>query len=92
MKNNILLVILCFSFFAKAQNPIIGTVNGKIQGTVTKDKTVRIFKGIPFAAAPIGDLRWKAPQPVQNWKGIKQCKVFSASPMQNKPQPFFLLE
>jgi para-nitrobenzyl esterase len=89
MKNNLLLVLLCFSVFAKAQNPIVGTSNGKIQGTVTKDKTVRIFKGIPFAAPPIGDLRWKAPQPVQNWKGIKQCKTFSASPMQNKPQPFF---
>lgn len=40
------------------------TANGKIQGTANTDKTVRIFKGIPFAAPPVGDLRWKAPQPV----------------------------
>lgn len=89
MKNNLLLVLLCFSVFAKSQNPIVGTSNGKIQGTATMDKTVHIFKGIPFAAPPIGDLRWKAPQPVQSWKGIRQCTSFSASPMQNKPQPFF---
>ena len=89
MKYNILLVLLGFTVFANAQNPIVETSNGKIQGTAGMDKTVRVFKGIPFAAAPIGDLRWKAPQPVQNWKGIKQCKTFSASPMQNKPQPFF---
>jgi para-nitrobenzyl esterase len=89
MKNNLLLVLFCFSIIAKAQNPIVGTINGKVQGTISSDKTVHIFKGIPFAAPPIGNLRWKAPEPVQNWKGIKQCTSFSASPMQNKPQPFF---
>lgn len=89
MKYNILLAFLCFNVFANAQNPIIATINGKVQGMISMDKTVRIFKGIPFAAAPIGDFRWKAPQAVQNWKDIKQCKTFSASPMQNKPQPFY---
>lgn len=74
---------------AKAQSAIVKTVNGKIQGTSNADKTVRIFKGIPFAAPPVGDLRWKTPQPVTNWKGIKQCTAFSASPIQNKPQPFY---
>ena len=89
MKNYLLFFFLCFTVFANAQSPIVGTSNGKIEGITSTDKTVRIFKGIPFAAAPIGDLRWKATQPVQNWKGIKQCKTFSASPMQNKPEPFY---
>jgi para-nitrobenzyl esterase len=89
MKNIGLLIFLCFSVMAKAQNPIVQTSNGKIQGTANKENTIHIFKGIPFAASPVGDLRWKAPQPVQNWKGIKQCTAFSSSPMQNKPQPFF---
>ncbi|TRX43117.1 carboxylesterase/lipase family protein [Flavobacterium restrictum] len=89
MKNSFLLLILCFSVFAKAQNPIVATSNGKIKGTTSMDKTVRVFKGIPFAAAPIGNLRWKAPQALQNWKGIKQCTRFSASPIQNKPVPFY---
>jgi para-nitrobenzyl esterase len=82
-------MLLWFSIIAKAQSLVVKTVNGKIQGTINADKTVRIFKGIPFAASPVGDLRWKTPQPVQNWKGIKQCTIFSASPIQNKPQPFY---
>jgi para-nitrobenzyl esterase len=89
MKKIILLFLLFLSVIAKAQNPIVATINGKIQGTSSTDKKVRIFKGIPFAASPVGDLRWKAPQAVQNWKGVKQCTAFSASPMQNKPQPFY---
>jgi para-nitrobenzyl esterase len=89
MKNIGLLILLCFSIIAKAQNPIVQTSHGKIQGTANVEKTVQIFKGIPFAAPPVGDLRWKTPQPVQNWKGIKQCTTFSASPIQNKPQPFY---
>jgi para-nitrobenzyl esterase len=89
MKKNIFLFLLFLSVIAKAQNPIVATINGEIQGTSSTDKTVRIFKGIPFAASPVGDLRWKAPQAVQNWKGVKKCTAFSASPMQNKPQPFY---
>ncbi len=88
MKNISFFIFLSFSILIKAQNPIVQTSNGKVQGTVSKENIVRIFKGIPFAAPPVGDLRWKAPQTVQNWKGIKQCTAFSASPIQNKPQPF----
>ncbi|MFO8001718.1 MAG: carboxylesterase family protein [Marinilabilia sp.] len=43
--------------------------NGTIRGTVTEDLT--IYKGIPFAAPPVGDLRWKAPQPVEDWEWVK---------------------
>jgi para-nitrobenzyl esterase len=88
MKNILLLLFLCLSILTNAQNALVKTANGKIQGTANTNNTVRIFKGIPFAAPPLGDLRWKAPQPVQNWKGTKQCTTFSASPIQNKPQPF----
>lgn len=89
MKNIFLFILLCLSIIAKAQSPIVKTANGKIQGTTNANKTIRIFKGIPFAAPPVGDFRWQAPQTVQNWKGIKQCTAFSASPIQNKPQPFY---
>jgi para-nitrobenzyl esterase len=89
MKKTLLFILFCCSMSAKAQNAFVKTVHGKIQGAVNADKTVRIFKGIPFAAPPVGDLRWKTPQPVQNWKGIKSCTAFSASPIQNKPQPFY---
>ncbi len=46
------------------------------------------FKGIPFAAPPVGDLRWKAPQPEESWNGVKECTKFSASPIQKTPVPF----
>jgi para-nitrobenzyl esterase len=88
MKNILFFILLCLSISVKSQNALVKTANGKIQGTTNTDKTVRIFKGIPFAAPPVGDLRWKTPQPVQNWKGIKKCTAFAASPSQNKPQPF----
>ena len=40
---------------------------GIVEGTVEDGLTV--YKGIPFAAPPVGDLRWKAPQPVEKWEG-----------------------
>jgi len=53
---------------------------GILQGTVTKDLTV--FKGVPFAAAPVGKLRWVAPQSAIKWDGVKQATQFAASPVQ----------
>lgn len=53
---------------------------GIIQGTVTDD--LIIYKGIPFASPPVGDLRWKAPQPVEKWEGVKQTVQFAPAPMQ----------
>jgi para-nitrobenzyl esterase len=89
MKKIFPLFILCLSIVANAQNTIVKTVNGKIEGTTSTDKTVLIFKGIPFAAAPVGDLRWRAPQPVHDWEGIRQCTGFAASPIQNRPEPIY---
>lgn len=65
---------------------VVKTEAGLVSGTVKGD--LHIFRGIPFAAAPVGDLRWKAPQPVQHWSGVKVCDKFSASPMQPSPAPF----
>lgn len=53
---------------------------GLIQGTVEGD--LMIFKGIPFAAPPVGDLRWRAPQPVEKWDGIRQTAEYAPAPMQ----------
>ena len=43
---------------------------------------VKKFLGVPFAAAPVGDLRWKAPQPVEAWEGVRDAKDFGNDPMQ----------
>ena len=62
--------------------------NGLISGMKDSKSDVVSFKGIPFAAPPVGDLRWKAPQSVKSWNGVKDCKTFSASAMQGPPMPF----
>ena len=59
-----------------------------ISGTTDSSGDIHIFKGIPFAAPPVGNFRWKAPQPVVPWQGIKKCDAFGPSPMQGNPVPF----
>lgn len=63
----------------------VKTQDGWVQGTLKDDLT--IFKGIPFAAPPIEDLRWKAPQPVETWEGVKQTTEFAPGPMQGGNPP-----
>ncbi len=77
------------AFTPFTNEPTVVTVTGgQIAGTVSKDGDVRSFKGIPFAAPPVGNLRWKAPQPVKPWSGVRACTNFGASPMQGVPAPF----
>ena len=47
-----------------------------------EENGVKKFLGVPFAQAPVGELRWKAPQPVQAWEGIREAKQFGDDPMQ----------
>jgi para-nitrobenzyl esterase len=54
-----------------------GTVAGTVVGSVSE------FKGIPFAATPTGDLRWKAPQPVKPWSGVRQTVAFGPACIQD---------
>lgn len=67
----------------------IAVTGGEITGTLSDDNSVAIYKGIPYAAPPVGDLRWKAPQPVIPWDGIKQCTSFSANAMQRDAGPSY---
>jgi para-nitrobenzyl esterase len=57
--------------------------NGLVAGVANQDTGVRIFKGIPFAEPPIGDLRWKPPQPVKDWKGVRPAIQFGPRCMQH---------
>ena len=69
----------------QGEKSVVDTHSGKVAGF--KEGSINVFKGIPFAAPPIGDLRWKAPQKVQSWTGIKDCVQFGASPIQFEPVP-----
>ena len=52
-------------------------------------KMVRVYRGIPYAAPPVGNLRWKPPQPVTPWEGIRECTVYSKMAPQAYPTSFF---
>src|SRR5580698_4370704 len=63
------------------QEAVVATVNGSVQGIV-EASGVHSFKGIPYAAPPVGDLRFKEPQPVQSWQGVRKTQVFGPRAMQ----------
>ena len=83
MKKIALLVLLFASHIAFAQNdgPIVKISNGTLQGVV-EASGIHSFKGIPYALPPVGDLRWKEPQPPADWDGTRQADHFGKQAMQ----------
>jgi para-nitrobenzyl esterase len=70
---------------AKASNPlVIKTDQGKVQGKLSADGQTRDFLGMPFAAPPLGPLRWKPPQPPAKWKGVREATSFGSRCMQQE--------
>ena len=65
--------------------PLVRVESGELQGVV--DDGVVSFKGIPFAAPPVGDLRWRPPQPAAPWTGVRQAAEFGADCMQGRFGP-----
>jgi para-nitrobenzyl esterase len=60
----------------------VRTDAGTVEGTASADGKVQVFKGIPYAAPPVGPLRWKEPQPVVHWDGARKATEFGARCMQ----------
>src|SRR5689334_8513259 len=61
---------------------------GLLAGTVsTGQPSVRVFKGIPFAAPPLGENRWRAPQPAAKWEGMRKAGAFGAPCIAGAPAP-----
>lgn len=61
------------------------TENGRVRGLPGTDARITVFKGIRYAAAPVGKNRWRAPQPVENWQGVRDCFEFAPIAMQATP-------
>ena len=83
MKKQLLITyaMMIFSGSIIAQTlPEVRVNDGTLQGV--DESGIKVFKGIPFAAPPVGDLRWKAPQPVQKWDGVRKADEFGPNPMQ----------
>lgn len=80
-----ILIFLLFPLVGFAQsidsiNLRVTTVSGTLEGTY--DSGIRIFRGIPFAQPPVGDLRWREPQPVERWEGVRSANTFGPRAMQ----------
>ncbi len=86
MKNVFALLVIILPLWTVAQSPDqasdlqVKTAHGILEGTY--DSGIRIFRGVPFAQPPVGELRWKAPQPVQRWEGVKKADTFGPRAMQ----------
>jgi para-nitrobenzyl esterase len=63
---------------------VVKTDQGKVQGKLSEDGRTRDFLGIPFAAPPIGPLRWKPPQPPAKWQGVRPATSFGPRCMQQE--------
>ena len=68
--------------------PIITLNCGQARGLLTKDETVEVYAGLPYAKAPVGELRWKEPQDVEPWEGIRDASYFGPKSMQPSSNTF----
>ncbi len=62
---------------------------GTLTGVYTVDKKVEVYAGIPYAAPPVGDLRWRPPQPAAGWEGVRACDTFAPMSMQPETNTVF---
>jgi para-nitrobenzyl esterase len=85
MKYAALVAAILMSTAAAAITDPVKLDSGAVSGIAGSTPEVRVFKGVPFAAPPVGDLRWRAPQPVKKWDGVRKAESFGAQCMQNPP-------
>lgn len=67
------------SVYATDLTEAVKTQSGSVQGAYNDDQSVKVFRGIPYAKAPVGELRWHSPQPADSWDGVKQTTQFQAA-------------
>src|SRR5690606_27880976 len=65
-----------------ANNNVVSIATGKFKGVYDPETGLRYFWGIPYAKPPVGNLRWREPQPPKAWKGIREAGQFGPRPMQ----------
>src|SRR6185312_9759064 len=76
-------MLACFGCSGQLDSPRAGTDRGMVSGV--REGAVVVYKGIPFAAPPVGPLRWRAPQPVSHWSGLLAADKYKPQCVQNWP-------
>ena len=71
-------LVLGLATAARADSLTVKTAQGKARGKIINDGKVKAFMGLPYAAPPVGELRWKAPQPAAKWKGERDATKYGA--------------
>lgn len=79
----------CSSATSNATSPVVKLETGVLEGTHFGPKGNEVaFLGVPYAAPPTGQLRWKPPQPASSWTGVRKTVIFG-SPCPQLPAPWF---
>ena len=92
MKRTLPILALGLALFGSSQiraaiPDTVKTTDGQLQGTMQDG--VRVFKGIPFGAPPVGALRWREPQPVAKWQGVRKADKYGNACVQNNAKQRF---
>ncbi len=90
MKNALIFIsflLIALTSCNSNQNPVLKIEGGLIQGVATETTGIYVYKGVPYSAPPVGDLRWKAPQPVIPWEGVKVADQYGPAAIQAPRQP-----
>ncbi len=78
-----LFLVIAFNCLALVQASLIQIDAGKISGvTLDPESGLQVFRGIPYAQPPIGDFRWRPPQSVDSWEGVRACYTFGSASIQ----------
>lgn len=72
------LLLACALCAAAQEDPVVAVTGGRIRGRLTPDGGAA-FKSVPYARPPLGDLRWREPQPVASWEGVREAAQFSVA-------------
>lgn len=88
------LLLVCASGVAAGITEPVRVDQGLLSGTPGKDPDVRVFKGVPYGAPPVGELRWRPTQPALAWEGVRAADTFSPACTQlpREPGSFYQVE
>ncbi len=68
---------------------VVTVAQGKLTGVYNADESVEVYTGIPYAKPPVGELRWREPEPPEAWEGVRVCDTFAPMSMQPRNSPIF---